>query len=236
MGCWNANFTSQAGTSTIDGQDARRGIVINSGVTVALHNFNMQHAYTNVDGGGVLNQGKLTLYSSQVKNNTARNAGGIASIGALTLIDTLISHNRGGIWSYADITLIRSSVLDNGQGNGDGIQIHDGALTLDNSTIAGNPIYHSGITWVNNSTVTNFERNPLQAFDYGISFMQNSIIANNVPLTDCRIQSYISFGFNLIGNAAQCNYPLVKGDQIGVSPRLVGFGNGVAILPGSLSY
>ena len=236
-GGWNAGFTSQTGASTIDGQGARRGIYVNSAVTVALHNFVVQNAYWDLDGGGIDNEGNLTIYSSEVKNNTARSAGGIYTPGTLLLIDSLVSHNSGGIrGDNNDITLIRSSVLDNGEG----IWMYLGTLTLDNSTVAGNTtapsgieVYHYKIAWIYNTTITDFVGNPLGSSQTGISILQNSIIANNVPQNDCRIPAFASFGYNLIGNAAQCTYALAPGDQIGVSPRLIVFGDTVALLPGS---
>jgi hypothetical protein len=60
-------FTTQSGTSTIDGEGSRRGITVNSGVAAIVERFVVQNGWSDWvvgDGGGISNSGTLTLSSS----------------------------------------------------------------------------------------------------------------------------------------------------------------------------
>ena len=69
-GGWDASFTIQTGLSTIDGQYARRGITAGSDVTAFLDHFDIRNGQS-YDGGGVLNEGTLTIAFSQIDYNSA---------------------------------------------------------------------------------------------------------------------------------------------------------------------
>jgi hypothetical protein len=73
-GGWDAGFTTQSGSSTIDGQGARRGITVNYDITAVIERFTVQNGRP-VDyyhtGGGIRNDGNLTLNKSTVSNNQA---------------------------------------------------------------------------------------------------------------------------------------------------------------------
>src|SRR6185503_13285055 len=57
-GGWDANFTTQSGMSTIDGEAARRGITVNGGVTTTLQRFVLQNSGNDsINGGGLRNEG-----------------------------------------------------------------------------------------------------------------------------------------------------------------------------------
>ena len=67
-GGWDAGFTTQSGTSTIDGEDARRGLVIGSGVTAFVERFTISRGEG--DGAaGISNEGNLTLFECTISNN-----------------------------------------------------------------------------------------------------------------------------------------------------------------------
>ena len=66
-GGWDDTFTTQSGTSTIDGEGTRRGITVNSGVAAIVERFVVQNGWSDWvvgDGGGISNSGTLTLNSS----------------------------------------------------------------------------------------------------------------------------------------------------------------------------
>ena len=155
------------GNLTVDGDEDHRMFSVPEGVVAELRGFlvtggtsGFQH-----DGGGINNNGTLTLTDSTVSGNTARGSyaygGGIGSYGTLTLINSTVSGNTaghgGGIWSKGTLTLTDSTVSENtatgtySQGGG-GIW-HEGTLTLTNSTVSGNTgDYGGGI--VNGGTLT----------------------------------------------------------------------------------
>jgi hypothetical protein len=155
------------GNLTVDGDEGHRVFAVPEGVVAELRGFlvtggtsGFQH-----DGGGINNNGTLTLTDSAVSGNTAYGSyaygGGIGSYGPLTLINSTVSGNTagvgGGIWNKGTLTLTDSTVSGNtatgtySQGGG-GIW-HEGTLTLTNSTVSGNTgDYGGGI--VNGGTLT----------------------------------------------------------------------------------
>jgi len=83
-GGWEAGFTTQGGMSTVDGERARRGMTVNSGVTVTVDRFSIRNGATDQVGGGLyILQSTVTINSSSINNNTG---GGInISGGTVTL-------------------------------------------------------------------------------------------------------------------------------------------------------
>jgi hypothetical protein len=75
-------------------------------------------------GGGILNEGTLSLTNCTVSGNTTDIAG-------------------GGIWNGATLTLANSTVSENIAGDGGGIY-NNGTLTLTNSTVSGNTAWAGG--------------------------------------------------------------------------------------------
>jgi hypothetical protein len=67
-GGWNDAFTVQAGMSVVDGQDARRGITVNSGVYVTVERFVIQNGKAG-NGGGIANSGVVVLNDTIIKNS-----------------------------------------------------------------------------------------------------------------------------------------------------------------------
>ena len=170
-GGWDASFITQGGMSTIDGQGARQGILVNNGTTVIVDHFTVQNGFSNLNGGGIYTEGELTLDNSVVTSSTApQYGGGISSwgIGALTISNSIISGNTagggGGIAAVGGtlITLNNSSVINNHSYNGAGIWTGQN-LILNNSTIKDNTasengggifIYVTNSMTLNNSTIT----------------------------------------------------------------------------------
>lgn len=111
-------------------------------------------------GGGILNQGQLSISASTITNNTATSndyigrGGGIHNVGTLTISGSEVSENvafsteyggtGGGIENSGVVTISQSTIRDNeadgywGGGDGGGINNNDGSVTILNSTISGN--------------------------------------------------------------------------------------------------
>ncbi|MGC1375068.1 MAG: choice-of-anchor Q domain-containing protein [Anaerolineales bacterium] len=226
-GGWDASFTTQGGMSTIDGQGARRGMTVNSGMTVTMERFAIQNGL-----GGIWNMGALTLNNSIVSGNTYSamySIGGIYNSGTLTLNNSTVSSNTlsysgsgGGISSSGALTLNNSTVSGNTAGNGGGIY-SSGTLTLNNSTVSGNTSsnYGGGISR-NAGTVT----------------LTNTLVAGNSAVTggpDC-YGSIGSSGYNLIGSTTGCTFASSTGDLINIDPNLgvlIGAPGYIPLLAGS---
>ena len=98
------------------------------------------------DGGGIYNDGALTLNRCTVSGCKKADFGaGIFNIGMLTLNQSTLSGNNttfdagGGIYNAGTLTLNQSTISGNDAFVGGGIH-NLGTLTLSNSIVAGNTI------------------------------------------------------------------------------------------------
>ncbi len=176
---------------------------VGNGASVTISGLTISNGYlaSNV-GGGIWNQGTLTLQSCAVNGNYANSAGGIRTEGSLTLDRCTVSGNSA--FSGAGIS---------SQTNLSGL-----TTVVRNSTISGNSATNYGgglenvigLTQISNSTIT---RNTAAAEGYGSGVyshassntrteVYDSIIANNVSTDLDQVSgasSYLSNGHNLVG-------------------------------------
>ena len=149
------------GPATLDGQENGTVLSVAEGATVVVDGLTIQNGCecsANIaGGGGVLNEGTLTLENSVVQGSTGLGGGGIFNaVGTLTLENSTVQNNTagftfigdggGGIFNNATLTLENSTVQDNNAvGNGGGILNDVGAtLTVDNSSVRGNVADNGG--------------------------------------------------------------------------------------------
>jgi uncharacterized repeat protein (TIGR01451 family) len=192
-GC-DGTFTTQSGTSTIDGEGSRRGITANSGVTAVVERFTIQHGSSGW-GSGISNHGSLTLNNSTVSDNTAPNGdgGGIYNSSLLTLNNSTVSGNAaafgGGIFNrdHGILTLNNSTVSRNtANGPGGGISNGD-TLTLNNSTVSGNTANGDGggirnlytLTLTNSTVSGNTANDGGGIYNPGTATLNNSTVSGN---------------------------------------------------------
>src|SRR5262245_53164208 len=154
-----------ASTTIIDGNKNVRssqgvlaivsGTVSISGVTIR----NGRRIGSDDRGGGIANQGTLTLTNSIVSGNSAGTfgGGGIYNNGTMRVANSTVSGNGtnegggiadegGGIYNAGTMTLTNSTVNGNRAfsfAGGGGISNH-GTLTLTNSTVSGNSAGYAG--------------------------------------------------------------------------------------------
>jgi hypothetical protein len=222
-GGWDAGFTTQSGTSTIDGEDARRGLVIGSGVTAFVERFTISRGEG--DGAaGISNEGNLTWFECTISNNM--------DIGDATSEGGGIRNGTNGT-----LALFNSTVSDNQSSSGAGLFNAWGTVAITNSTISGNSARGTGgginnlggTVYVNNATITNNSDNVLSNDPVaggihneagGTVELKNSIVAqNNNGGPDCN-GTISSSGFNLIGDTSQCTFLSTIGDRVDIDPRL----------------
>ena len=167
------------------------------------------------------------------------------SSGTMTLNNTIIRNNLGGIYNYATLTLNNSVVSGNigGSDGPGGVYNVGGTVNVNNSTISGNTVsgngggifnFGAGFTTpgavtVNNSTITGNIAN-IGAGIYNTAgntvTLKNSILARNIGgvTPDCS-GPISSAGYNLIGNNSGCTFTSATGDLVGtnanpINPRL----------------
>ena len=149
----------QAGTSY--GTATNRVMTVTEGSTVTLQNVTVRFGnapdigFNGNSGGGIFNDGYLTIEDSRIISNTAfYHGGGVMSYeqGSLTITNCLIAYNQaesgGGIYSESGSVLVvaNSRVIDNQvTEEGGGIDNYDySTLHLSNTTISGNSAFYGG--------------------------------------------------------------------------------------------
>ncbi len=188
---------------TVSGNNATRVFEIRTNATVNLSGLIVADGkVTNDDGGGIKNSGNLTLDSSIVNNDSARNGGGIYNDNGanLTLSNSTISNNSassntngvgGGIYNnngasltVSNSTISNNSAPSNANGAGGGIYNIGSTVTVNNSTLDGNSagVFGGGIygsVVLSNSTLNGNSAGVFGGGIYGSGAVSNSTISNN---------------------------------------------------------
>jgi CSLREA domain-containing protein len=163
-------------------------------------------------GGGIYNEGRLTMNNCTVSDNRVPergpkgDGGGIYSSGDLNMTNCIVSNNStfngllnkgGGIYAAGKTTIANSTVRGNRGANGGGIynrgEMTVGGSTISDNSTAGGPgggIYGDGYTTINSSTITgNFTPDGASGSQSGGSSGVGGGIANdsNMTLTDCTV-------------------------------------------------
>ncbi len=127
-----------SGDSDGDNTGEVQVFAVNSGVTAALQNLTVTRGMAD-DGGGLYNNGALTLRNTTFFSNTANiSGGGIAHwSGTLTLINSTFYDNRaasgGAISANAPVTMVNSTFAGNRASQGGAILFQSGTATSRNS-------------------------------------------------------------------------------------------------------
>ena len=146
------------GHLTISGNLASTVFLIDSGAQAVFTGLTIQHGSAVYGvGGGIDNEGTLTLVDSTLSSNSAFIGGAIFNNGTLTLVNSTLSGNSaavgGAIDNYGILSLANSTLSDNAATfslfGGGGID-NNGTLTLTNSTLSGNSAAFSGGAIYNN--------------------------------------------------------------------------------------
>jgi hypothetical protein len=142
-----------AANLAISGNNVSTVLYVDGGVTATVSGVTIENgsgnADANGDGGGIFNNGTLTVNNSTISSNYvsggSAGGGGIANIGTLTLSNSTLSGNHAntnasgaGIYNAGTATVINSTFSGNHANLfGGGIQ-NNGPLTMSNSTLSGN--------------------------------------------------------------------------------------------------
>lgn len=167
-------------------------------VTATISGLTITDAYddgsdTDIDGGGILNHGTLTVANSIITDNETVNIGGgiATSFGVLTVIDSTISNNEatgGGGLNVVFGTLIvtNSTISDNAATNqGGGIDVNYlGSLTMTNSTVSGNTAeIGGGVNNVGEATIVASTITANTAGFWGGGIANFDLLDENAPTT-----------------------------------------------------
>lgn len=196
-------------------------------------------------GGGIFNNGMVTITDCILANNDALfGGGGILNgvTGTLTIAHSTITRNfalliggggirNSGILTIADGTISSNVALDASPGGGGILNEQTGILTITSSTIANNTsvvfggggILNNGMLTITNSTIAGNRTSsrPAGGISNGSSAtaeLQNTILALNtrsMGLPSDCSGSVTSLGNNLIGDTTGCTIDLLETDITG---------------------
>jgi hypothetical protein len=202
---------SGASTTIIDGGALTTVVTVqSSAASVSLSKFTIRNGKSSA-GGGISNQGTLTLNYSTVSGN---NAGGVGRFdfcggggivnqgGRLTINTSAINNNHAligaGICNAGTLTINRTTLSGNTAspviycepaGVGGGIQNVSGALVINNSTLTGNTAFSSFGDVCNHP-----------AYGGGISYRGGGVTINNTTISNNSVQGeWGGFGGGISG-------------------------------------
>lgn len=228
------------------------GGIYNLGGTVTLNDSTVDNHNTAFNGAGINNTstGTLTLNDSTVSNNASRaSGGGIETRGTLTLDGSTVSNNSagvygGGITSLTNLsdrsTTIRNSTISRNTAAGSAAEPRGGGILnivgltrIENSTIA----FNTALAGEGSGVVSEGNANTSTE-------VLSTIISGNANNSDVErfgtVNSFQSFGYNLIGGGNSTSAFNQPGDRTGVTTPGLGplTNNGGptqthALLPGS---
>ena len=156
-GAGSGDTIIQAAASSADA--THRVLTVSGDRRVSISGVTIRHGNIG-EGGGVLNNGNMTLTNSSITGNTAVDGGGLMNRGSLTMANSTIIANSTPNGSGAGITnrtganlIVTHSIIavNLAGGSGGGIENDGGSITLDSSTVSGN--FGNGIVNGFNSTV-----------------------------------------------------------------------------------
>jgi CSLREA domain-containing protein len=144
-------------TITMSGGGSVRVMSINTGAEVTFENLSIVDGYASGDGGGIYNNGTLTISNSSLSGNSVSQVGGLSggggiyNRGTLTIAKSTLSINHaesggGGIYNSFGVLFITDSSLsgNNVVFNGGAIMNDNATMTIVNSTISDNSAHRGG--------------------------------------------------------------------------------------------
>ena len=135
----------------LSGGGTNRVFEVAQEANVFLDNLTIENGQAST-GGGILNEGVLTLSGVTVASNSATaggNGGGIENLGVLTLTDATVADNAasgkgGGIDSTGTLNVLSSTIAGNHASNGGGLYVESGTASLHDAIIAGDSVTATG--------------------------------------------------------------------------------------------
>ncbi|MGH2390786.1 MAG: Ig-like domain repeat protein, partial [Chloroflexota bacterium] len=211
------NLTVDGGgrTVAISGGGTVLVLSVAGGVTVSLNHLTITDGHGHV-GGGISNNGTLTISTSTISGNSAGSASGIVNFGTLTISNSTISGNSGGsggggINNPGTLTIYNSTISGNSAFiNGGGLD-NGGSAGLGNTIIAGNSSGGDCAGSASTDQGGNLDSDGSCGFGPGHTFPSPGLgsLANNGGLTQTLAllpgSPALGFGLSAICNAAPVN-------------------------------
>ena len=136
---------------TFNGNNAVQPFLVEQGVIATLSGLTVTGGQSNGsnNGGGIENQGTLTITDSRIINNDGVNGGGIENEGTLTITNSTVAGNSstlfgGGIQNNGTATATDSTFASNFAFEGGGGISNGGAMSVLDCTVANNSSNEGG--------------------------------------------------------------------------------------------
>ena len=238
-----------AATTIIDANQIDRVLRVDSSRTALIRNLAIRGGYATYEGGGILNYGTLTLDGVVIgpQNRSLDLGGGLSNEGNLTLRNSSVDGNvsdlgggglfngqvaivnastfafntgylGGGIYNYRLLTLIDSTIVGNealSDGGGIyGVEDTDSATNIYSSTIAYNDADEDRDGIGSGGGVHIASGNSTTGFNLRNTLVTGNFYANSPQTDDCAVSSGAtldSYGVNLIGSSDGCTISTVIG-------------------------
>ena len=187
-----------ADSTTVSGNNANRVFNVAYNTNATLQNLTVSKGNQSSSGGGIYNNGILTVNNSTIKDNVSQSLLGLGGGG-------------GGIFNAitATATVNNSTISGNSsQSDGGGIFNNGGTITLKNSTISNNSAQNNG-GGIHNSGILGFifdDEFSLPSSTGSLSIGGSLISGNSAPtgseiFNDTTLTEFTSFGYNIFGNS-----------------------------------
>jgi hypothetical protein len=244
----NGNVYLQHSTVTDNNAESFGGIVSSTGTLTLLNSTVAENTALSGSGGGIanVNGGSLKLVGSAVLMNRSRGrGGGILNQGPLTIEDSVIASNAtesiggGGVYNQGGFFRLSGSTISGNSGAGIWNLGHGTVLAV-NSTVSGNFSSEAGggtggienvrpatatlfsCTVVGNESTLGLGPGGVRNTEFGTVKLINTILAaNSSPGDGPDCSGFItSLGHNIVGNVLNCGFRPSAGDVLNVDPLL----------------
>ena len=211
----NTNLTIDAsalpGGVQINGNHAVQIFNVATNMTVFLNSLTITNGYSTNSGGGIYNDGALTLTNCTLSGNSAPSGSGYGGGGG-------IYNNGNGLLTLNQCTLSGNSATDGGSGGG--IFNNDGVLTLNQCTLSGNsapsvvgggilnyegPVTFNQCTLLGNSATDDVGGGGIYSIVDGTLTMTNTVVAGNSG-PDIYTDSGVTYGGANLVQSVDNNY------------------------------
>ena len=219
-------------------------VTVASGSNVTLDYLTIQNGSTAGSGGGIENDGTLTVNNTTVTDNfsTGANGAGIDNTGTLTVSNSTISNNianqnGGGISSEAGAITVSDTTIsgNSASADGGGIDLAAGYGQITDSTITANTAGSGGGIDNGSGSLTVVDATISSNSSYGIAGSATTaatIVAEDTP-ADCQ-NTLTSTGYDLSSDSS-CGFT-AAGDSENADPELGGLtdngGPTLTLMPG----
>ena len=183
-----ALFGAGAATTIIDANQLDRAMLVASGRAASIRGVTIRSGSTSsvVGGGGLLNEGTLTVAQTWILANKALYGGAIQNFGTLTLDHVKINQNEASTGAGIDNSRIF------GVNNSGILKVRDSSIFDNHSSNAGGGIFSGGTAEIINSTLSQNRANYGAGIysSEGLTIIDSTIANNQAQYAGGGIYSY----------------------------------------------